>query len=87
MRKARKLDRLRSRSCGPVVDLLEIEWREKGKYQPPIRWPNLGAVIVGSTILYWLAAWSAVLQHKFEPGRLWFIYPTEWNWSYLATLL
>jgi hypothetical protein len=91
LKKARKLDRPRAKAFGPAIDLYEAEWRQKGRYEPPIRWEAVPGFLFAVAILFWLVAWKGVRKHEIDPGWLWFIYPTEWDltalWSYLTALL
>jgi hypothetical protein len=77
----------------PLIDLERHEWRRVVKqitkwiYEPPIHWKAVPPVLLTVALVFWLTAWRDVRRHEFDPGRLWFLYPTEWDWSYLTALL
>jgi hypothetical protein len=87
MKKARKLDRPRAKTFGPVVDLHESEWRDKGKYEPPIHWEAVPMFLFAVAIAFWFACWRSVREGYIDPGWLWFLFPSEWHWVALASLL
>ena len=79
MRKiSRKLDRPRAKTFGPVVDLYEAEWRQKGKYEPPIHWVNLIVMIVALPVGFILTMVIGTPIHMAVSG---------WHWIFTGHLL